>query len=143
MPTSVGNFFIKTLVNSPLYPILGDSFAVITVTGCRSGKPITTPINAVYVDGILSVVSMRERTWWRNLRKVHFARLSRAGKRFMVRAEIVEDCDQVTAALEKYFSQFPGYAKYFKIHVGSEGKLDLQELMRLASDRVIVRLYPL
>jgi hypothetical protein len=69
MPSSLDNFFIKTLIISPLHPLLDESFAVITVTGRRTGKPITTPINIVCVDSVLTVVSMRDRTWWRNLRK--------------------------------------------------------------------------
>jgi hypothetical protein len=143
MPSPLGNFFIKNLINSPLHPLLGESFAVITVTGCRTGKPITTPINTVCVDGILTVVSMRDRTWWRNLRKGRLAQLSRAGERVMVRGEIVETPDQVTSGLEKYFAQYPGYAKYFKNHPGRDGKPDPQELMLLASERVIIRLFPI
>jgi hypothetical protein len=142
MPSLLGNFFVKTLINSPLHPLLGKSFAVITVTGCKTGKPISTPINTVYIDEILTVISMRNRTWWRNLRKGRLARLSRAGKRYMVRGEIVETPDQVISGLEKYFAQYPGYAKYFKIHPGPDGKPDPQELILHASERVLIRIFP-
>jgi len=142
MPSLLGNFFIKTLINSPFHPLLGKSFAVITVTGCKTGKPISTPINTVYIDGILTVISMRNRTWWRNLRKGRPAQLSRAGKRFKVRGEIVETPDQVTSGLEKYFAQYPGYAKYFNIRPGPDGKPDHRELMLQASERVLIRIFP-
>jgi hypothetical protein len=143
MPSPLSNFFIKSLVNSPLHPLMGESFAVITVTGRRTGKLITTPINTVCIDGILTVVSMRNRTWWRNLRNESPAQLSHTGKRIMVRGEILETPIQVISDLEKYFAQYPGYAKFFKLHSDPEGKPDPQELKLLAGERVIIRLFPI
>jgi hypothetical protein len=54
MPTPVGNFIIKALINSPLHPLQGESFAFIALTGRKTGKSITTPINTVLLD-IVSV----------------------------------------------------------------------------------------
>ena len=142
MPTPLGNFFMKTLINSPLHPLLGKSFAVITITGRKTGRPITTPINTLRIEGILTVISMQGRTWWRNLREGRVAQLHQDGKRFPVRAEIVETDTEVASWLKKYFIQYPGYTKYFGIHHGPDGKPDSQELERLASERVIIRLFP-
>jgi len=142
MPSPIGNFFIKTLVNSPMHPLLGESFAVITLTGRRTGKTITTPINTVPVEDALTVVSLRDRTWWRNLRGGRIAQLRHVGKRFSVRGEIVESVTEVQSTLTKYFAQYPGYAKYFSVHTDSSGKLDPEELKRAAGERVVIRLFP-
>jgi deazaflavin-dependent oxidoreductase (nitroreductase family) len=125
-----------------LHPLLGKSFAVITVTGIKTGKSISTPINVVNVDGILSVISMHERTWWRNLRKGRTAALRHAGKRFKVRAEVLETPVQITRILEKYFARYPGYMKYFKVPCGPDGRPDAEGLMRIAGERVIIQLFP-
>ena len=142
MPTPLGNFFMKTLINSPLYFLLGKSFAVITVTGRKTGKSITTPINTVCIEGVLTVISMRNRTWWRNMRSGRLAQLRQGGKSLPVRAEVVESQAEVADWLGKYFSIYPGYAKYFKINLKPDGRPDLQDLERLAGERVILRLLP-
>jgi deazaflavin-dependent oxidoreductase (nitroreductase family) len=142
MPTRLGNFFIKTLVNSPLHPVLGKSFAVITVIGRKSGRSLSTPINTVIVDGILTVISLRERTWWRNLRDGRTAQLRRAGERIPVQAEVIESPEEITSIMAKYFSQYPGYAKYFGVQFGPDGRLDPGQLDQFGHQRVIIRLRP-
>jgi deazaflavin-dependent oxidoreductase (nitroreductase family) len=142
MPSPIGNFFVKTLVSSPLHSLLGKSFAVITVTGRKTGRSISTPINTVTIDDILTVISVRDRTWWRNLRGGRIAHLRWAGKRFQVRGEILENPDEIASNLKKYFAQYPGYAKYFEIRTGPEGRPDPRDLERVASERVIIRLFP-
>ncbi len=143
MPTPLGNFLIKTLVTSPLHPLLGDSFGVITVTGRRSGKPITTPINTVCIEGVLTVISMRTRTWWRNLRTGGPASLHQAGNTFPVRAEVVEAPADVAVWMGKYFTLYPGYTKYFGIKPDPDGNPNPQELQRVAGERVIIQLFPI
>ena len=125
-----------------MHPLLGESFAVITLTGRKTGKTITTPINTVRVEDVLTVVSLRDRTWWRNLRGGRIAQLRHAGKRFSVRGEVVESANEVLSTLIKYFAQYPGYAKYFGVHTGPDGKPDPKDLKRVSSERVIIRLFP-
>jgi hypothetical protein len=40
---------------------------LITVTGRKSGRLISTPVNYVQLGNKLMVTSLRGRTWWRNL----------------------------------------------------------------------------
>lgn len=141
MPTPIGNFFMKTLVNSPLHPLLGKSFAVITVTGCITGKSIETPINVVRVGETLMVISLRNRTWWRNLRGGRIAHLRNSGKKLQVLGEVVETPSEVAAGLADYFAQYPGYAKYINVRLGPDGKPDPQELVRVAGDHVLITLH--
>ena len=142
MPTKIGNFFIKAIVNSPLHPLLGDSFAVITLTGHKSGKQISTPINVVLLDGMYTVVSLRQRTWWRNLRGDRPARLRHRGKTAQVHGKIVEKSEQVVTGLTAYFAKYPAYAKYFQIELDSKGRPDPEKLKAVAQQRVLIQLYP-
>ena len=141
MPSAIGNFFIKSLINSPLHPLVGESFAVITLTGRKTGQTISTPINIVRLGDMQTVISLRSRTWWRNLKDGRPAQLRHAGRRSKVRAEIVDAPAEVTAGMAAYFSQYPGYAKYFKLRTGTDGKPDPTELEKLASERVLIRLF--
>jgi deazaflavin-dependent oxidoreductase (nitroreductase family) len=142
MPSPFSNFFVKTLLNSPLHPLMGRNIALITVIGRKTGRTISTPINTITLEDALTVISMRNRTWWRNLREGRTGFLRQSGKTFPVHAEVVETPEKVITWLEKYFAQYPGYAKYFGIDLGPDGKPISQRLERLAAERVIIRLFP-
>ena len=142
MPSALGNFIMKAIINSPFHPLLGENFAVFTFEGRKSSKHYSTPVNVAHVDGSWTVVSMRERTWWRNLRGGRKAQLRVAGQRFQVRGEVVEDRGDVLTGITNYFSQFPGFARSFDIHLGSDGQPIKEELEHAADKRVLIRLRP-
>jgi deazaflavin-dependent oxidoreductase (nitroreductase family) len=143
MPTRFGNFLIKSIVVSPFHVLLGNSFSVITVTGRKTGKLITTPVNTVTIDNCLSVISLRSRTWWRNLSGGQTAELHRAGKQIPVRGEIIKDPGEIVSNLQKYFIQYPGYARYFQVRTGQDGMPSQEDLKKVAEERVIIRLIPI
>jgi deazaflavin-dependent oxidoreductase (nitroreductase family) len=142
MPTPIGNFFMKAIIHSPIHAMLGPSFAVITVRGRKTGRKISLPINTIpQKDDSLLVVSMRNRTWWRNLEGGAQAGLRRAGKTTTVRAELITAEEKVAAGLSAYFAEYPGYAKYFDIPMLAECKPDPVRLRKLAGERVLLRLH--
>ena len=63
----IGNPFVGFLLQSPLHGLLGAKFMLITVTGRKSGRTYTTPVNYVREGDVLTVISRKDRTWWRNL----------------------------------------------------------------------------
>jgi len=142
MPSAIGNFFIKTLLNSPLHPLLGSSFAVITVRGRKTGKLYSTPVNVTRDGDVFTIISRRERTWWRNLRGGGAAHLRVAGRRYAVQAEVIEDPAGVAAGLGEYFQHHPGYAKYFGVQLAADGEPGQADLERLADERVVIRPHP-
>ncbi|MBN1439827.1 MAG: nitroreductase family deazaflavin-dependent oxidoreductase [Anaerolineales bacterium] len=103
---------IKTFVFSPLHPLLGESFAVITVYGSKTGRRISTPINVSHSREEFTVVSYRTRTWWRNLREGRAGGLRLGGKTVTVTAKIIDDPEQGRDGLRVYFERHPGYAEY-------------------------------
>lgn len=66
----IGNPIMKLMLRSPLHKIASASIMLITVTGRKSGKQYTTPVNYIEDEeaGILTVLTHKHRTWWRNLR---------------------------------------------------------------------------
>jgi len=142
MPNTFGNFFVKAIVASPLHALLGPNLALITVTGRKTGKAISTPVNITRDGDAYIVLSMRNRTWWRNLRGAAAAQLRVGGKTYQVHGEIVEDVGEVTSGLRRYFQQNPQYAKYFDVRVASDGQADQADVQRVAAERIIIRLLP-
>jgi len=142
MPSLTGNAFMKAMINSPLHGLLGERFAVITLTGRKSGRAISTPINVSRDEKGYTVVSTRDRTWWRNLRGDTPARLRNAGRTFSVRGEVIDEPGAVRDELQRYFQRYPGDAKYFNVHLNPEGKPDPAELEHAAEEKLIIRLHP-
>ena len=141
MPSRFANLLLAAIVNSPLHPVLGDSFAVIAVRGRRSGKPIRTPVNVARVGDMLMVISKRERTWWRNLRSGQGAQLRLSGRNLQVRGEVLENAERVGEALAGYFAVRPGYAKYFNVRLQPDGTPAPDDLRAAAAGRVVIQLH--
>jgi hypothetical protein len=143
MTYNFGNSFVKMLVNSPFHFLLGPNVALITVTGRKTGSTISTPINVTRDGTAYVVISMRNRTWWRNLCGGAVARLRLAGQTLQVHGETAESVDDVTEGLRRYFQQNPQVAKYFNVHLGAGGQPVDADLQRAATERVIIRLQPM
>jgi deazaflavin-dependent oxidoreductase (nitroreductase family) len=140
MPGKISNFFMKTIVNSPLHPLLGNRFAVVTFEGRKTGKRYSTPINVTRDGDAFTAVSLRNRNWWRNLRGGQQATLRVAGRLYTVRGEVLEDHGAVVDGLAQYFKQNPGYARYFGVRLALNGQPSGEDLDRAADERVIIRL---
>lgn len=65
----IANAIVKPLLKSPAHFVASSSLMLISVTGKKSGKVYTMPVQYKQVnqDTIL-FISQKERTWWRNLR---------------------------------------------------------------------------
>jgi deazaflavin-dependent oxidoreductase (nitroreductase family) len=133
---------MSVLLRSPLHPLLGGSFGVITVTGRKTGRRISTPINIARAADGFTVVSLRNRTWWRNLLGGRAGELLVGGKTIPVTARIADQPGEVRDGLKAYFDRYPEYAKYFGIRRDEQGAIPDAELTRAAGDRVIIRLIP-
>ena len=142
MPSRIGNLLVAAMVRSPLYFLLGDSFAVITAQDRKTGRFYSTPINVQAENAAWTAFSLRSRQWWRNLRGRRTARLRIGGKEMEVVAEVVDQPDQIMAGFASFFERRPGYAKYFGIRLGSDSRPVSGDLERLARERVIIRLSP-
>jgi deazaflavin-dependent oxidoreductase (nitroreductase family) len=142
MPTPIGNAFVTAILRSSFHSVLGDSFGLITVTGRKTGRRISTPINVSRLGEEFTVVSYRKRTWWRNLTGGRAGELRVGGKSVPVTARIIDQPGEVRDALKEYFERYPDYAKFFELRCDPQGRILDGELERVAKDRLIIRLTP-
>jgi deazaflavin-dependent oxidoreductase (nitroreductase family) len=134
-----GNSFVILLLRSPLHPMLSGSTLLITVTGRKTGRQLTTPVN-YYRDGdTLWVVTQRDRTWWRNLRGGAPVQLRLRGQAVSGMAEIVLDPEAVARQLGRYVQEIPMSARALGIHV-VDGEPNAEDLNRAAQSRVFARI---
>ncbi len=140
MLRDVGNGFMKALLRSPLHRLLSKSTMLITFTGRKSGKVYTTPVNYVRDGDQVTVVSMRDRTWWRNLRGGARITLRLEGQEVEAWGEVIEDDEAVVAGLMGYLQMVPNYARYFNVRLDANGGPEAEDVAQAASARVVVKI---
>jgi len=134
-----GNDFMSWVLRSPLHGMLSNGMMLITVTGRKTGKQYTTPVEYFREDGNLWVMTSRDRTWWRNLKGG--AKVSLLLKRKPVTACAELDLDErvVEARMYEYIKHMPRAAKPLGIHI-ENGNAKPEDIARTAKDRLFVRL---
>jgi len=135
-----GNTLINWVLRSPFHGLLSNGMMLLTVTGRKSGRKISTPVNYLRDENTLWVISWRERTWWRNLRGGANVWILLTGLGAEGRGLVIEETEQVTQSLFEYYQKAPQYAKYVKIGLDSAGKPILADCERAAQKMVMVRI---
>ncbi|MFN8497570.1 MAG: nitroreductase/quinone reductase family protein [Anaerolineae bacterium] len=96
-----GNNMMTWVLRSPLHGLAGRSL-LITVTGRKSGAQYTLPVNYTRSGDVITILSRRERTWWRNLCGGAPVTLRLDGQDVKGHGTAIEDEAEVATALEVY-----------------------------------------
>jgi deazaflavin-dependent oxidoreductase (nitroreductase family) len=94
--------FMTWMLKSPLHVFMG-GMLLITVTGRKSGRAISTPVNYVKDGDTLLITSKVDRTWWKNLRGGAPVTLLIKGKTYQAAATVIEDRTTVEQKLLRFF----------------------------------------
>mgnify|MGYP001194374218 CR=1 FL=1 len=135
-----GNDFVAWVLRSPFHGMLSKDMMLVTVTGRKSGKSISTPTNYVRDGDTLWVISLRERTWWRNLRGGANVRVVLARRGVEGRGQVIEEESQVSQSLFEYYSKVPQYAKYVQVSLDAAGLPVSADCARAAQKLLVVRI---
>jgi deazaflavin-dependent oxidoreductase (nitroreductase family) len=135
------NPIVIWLLRSPLHGLMSGSSMLITFSGRKSGKSYTTPVNYVWDDRTLLVVSPKDRLWWRNLRggapvtvRVRVQTLRGVGQVFEG-ADAVEEGGLLTM-----LRKAPRYRRYWGVKFDEEGQPDDRDLLRVARTNALIRI---
>jgi len=136
----LGNPIFTTLLRSPLHSMVDGGMMLVSVTGRRSGRVYTTPVNYLRDGDMLTILSLRERTWWRNLRGgaevgVHLRGQARRGQ-----ATLSEGDVEVAALLGRILARLPAYARLLGVRMRPDGTPHPEDLVHAASSRVVVQI---
>jgi deazaflavin-dependent oxidoreductase (nitroreductase family) len=102
------NPIVTWLLRSPLHWAMSGSTALITVSGRRSGQPYTLPISYHRAGDNLTLITRRDKTWWRNLRGGAPVRVVIRGQERPGFAEIVPLTRAgLVAAIEQVWPRLP------------------------------------
>ena len=131
-----GNDFVRLMLQSPLHIALGNT-TLITVTGRRTGRQISLPVN-YYQDGdTLWIISTRSRKWWRNITPRAPVRLRLHGKDVAGTAELVLDANTVAARMGACIRHSPLAARALGVRL-EHGAPNAEDLKRVAGERLLV-----
>jgi len=163
------NSIIKFLLLSPLHGFASKDILLLEYTGRRSGKKIIVPLSYIREElatGAVEsgenneknkggesdsrdvaheadylILSLRRRTWWRNLRGGVPVRLRVRGKWIPGIGEAIEDKEKAAHDLGLYIQKQTYLAKYFEVRM-DEGKPAPEDLAREVEKRLMVRVHP-
>jgi hypothetical protein len=133
---SLINPFMKHALASPFHWLFSRWFALLSFTGHKSGRRISTP--ASYVRRAGTLVLTTKRPWWRSLEAVGRVGATVAGRRSVWSVEVVRGEDAVAQAL----AATPGWFLVLAaLDDGRLGRPDEASLRRSARQgRVVLRL---
>ena len=134
-----GNGFMSWVLRSPLHGMLSNGMMLITVTGSKTGKKYTTPVEYFREDEILWVMTSRDRTWWKNLRGGAEVSLLLKRKPVTAIAEPDLDAKAVEARMVEFIKHVPQAAKPLGIRI-ENGKANAEDIARTAEDRLFVKI---
>ena len=132
------NDFVVLALRSPLHVLMGETM-LITVTGRKTGRKITVPVNYTQEGDELWVLSTRSRTWWRNLLKGSEVEVRLHGQEFKGLGEVVLDEAAVAAQLGRYVNHLPASARYIGVRV-ENGTPNCDDLQRVEKARLFVKI---
>jgi deazaflavin-dependent oxidoreductase (nitroreductase family) len=133
------NPIMKSLLRSPLHSLVSKNMMLMTYTGRKSGKSYTTPMNYFILGEALYTTSTRERVWWRNLRGGAEVTLQLQGKEVPAWAESIEEQSEMAQYLGSMFEVNPRLARYMDVRIDPDGTPNLEDVARLAQERIMVR----
>jgi hypothetical protein len=133
-----GNDFVKFALRSPLHLFMGNTM-LITMTGRKTGREISVPVNYFSEGDTLWIISTRTRTWWRNVGTGAEVTLHLHGRDVKGFAEAVLDEKAVAARIGGYVIRLPMSAKPLGVRV-ENGVANCDDTARLAKERLFVKI---
>jgi len=138
-PPAAVNAMMTWMLRSPLSKLVHGQLMLLTVTGRKTGREYTFPVQYVAEGDVLWVITggHEDKTWWRNLRDPDLVTLLFKRQERIAKAQAfthAEDPDLVEDGLRRYADHFPGMAKRLGIRPG-----DQEAFHSVAATTVMVR----
>lgn len=102
------NPIMSWLLRSPLHGMVSNGIMLITVTGRKSGKQYTTPINYAREGNTIRLITSRKHGWWKNVQSAAPVVARVKGSDFRGTARVVDaDSQAMLAAIQTVYRGIP------------------------------------
>jgi deazaflavin-dependent oxidoreductase (nitroreductase family) len=135
-----GNFMIRLILSSPLHAMMSKNTLLIHITGRKSGKQYTTPVNYTQQDNLIRLTTQRRRVWWRNFKDRPETAITLRGQRLSGTAKVFENLEEAADGIAKYLRPAPQMARYFDVKQNPDGSFDKTDLLKAAENRVVIEI---
>lgn len=124
-PGSWLNRMMTVMLKTPgLQRLVGKSTALLTFTGRKSGRRITTPVSYLRTGDRVLTTGHRTRQWWRNLEPNPGVSIRLAGKNRAGVASVLTDPDNAIEDFVTYLEAQPIVAKLSNVPIDDHGQAD-------------------
>ncbi|MGD2043802.1 MAG: nitroreductase family deazaflavin-dependent oxidoreductase [Acidimicrobiia bacterium] len=133
------NQTMTAMLKTPgLQRLVGRGTALITFTGRKSGRRITTPVSYVERDDRILITGHRTRQWWRNLLVDPKVEIRLAGKVRNGLASVMDDPDNALADFLALLEAQPVVAKISGVPIDDQGRVDPSKAREVLGHTVVV-----
>lgn len=137
-PPAYLNRLMGLMLKTPgLQRLVGKSTALLTFTGRKTGRSITTPISYVREGDRIILSGHRTRNWWRNVAQNPEVMIRVAGEDRRGHASILEG-DEALSAMAMILEAQPPVAKMAGVELDESGKPSREDLEAVATYTVLV-----
>ncbi len=133
------NAIMRGLLRSPLHFVVSKSVLVITYTGRKSGRKLSTPVRYIRVEGRIRCLTSEHTQWWRNVQASPGVTLLIEGSSAPFHVEIQERDPELTAQkLRHMLGLFPQDATYQDIRLNADKSLNEEDLLAASHKAIVV-----
>lgn len=130
-PPAWVNRLIALMLRTPLVQrVVGRTFALLIVTGAKTGRRYTVPVQYLSRNGEFVVGTLRTRQWWKNVRHHPDIEMRIAGTWVSGRARIASD-DEERSLLQDLLATEPKFAKFYGLEPDESGMVPDEDVERL------------
>jgi deazaflavin-dependent oxidoreductase (nitroreductase family) len=136
VPPDWANSLMKWALKTPgIQAMVGQSVALLTFTGRKTGKSYTIPVSYYREGDTVTVISKRVRTWWRNFQAPADVELRLAGKMYAGTARIRSDDEETLDFMTDYLAKRPIDAKAYGL---GKDEIVRDEIARIIPHIVVI-----
>lgn len=135
----IWNGFNRAILPSRFHGLASKHTLLITLTGRKTGRKITVPVNYSQEGRTVRITSQPERQWWRNLEINPEVQLTLRGKVVPGTAQVFETPNQVAEELTAFLRPLPKMAKYYHVGLNEDGTPEQASLAQSAKNLVLIR----
>lgn len=135
------NPVVKKILRSPLHGFLSQNTLLLEFTGRKSGRKLSTPVSYHSSGGVAHCFTRKSFVWWKNLNSGEAVYVTIKGERHLVNPEVEAENSEIKGqALRHFLRAVPRDAPHSGVSLDANGDPSLDDIQRVVSDMVYVRL---
>lgn len=136
-PPDWANAVMKWALTAPgIQRMVGQGVALLGFEGRKTGKPYTIPVSYHLEDGVVTIVTKRDRKWWHNFESPTEVELRLAGRPYSGTAAIETDDVETLEFMTEYLEKRPIDAKAYGLARDERTK---DKIARIIPHIVVIR----